>query len=237
MLTTIGYAEERIQLLNANHRDLAKFETTSDSNYRSLRNRLASTVDQIRMDTDEIRTGTGFPSPAACTKSPNPPSLPSLPVLYQGRANEIEEIAKYLSIDPSADEKLSTLNDTRLNGSCSWLTNKASFQEWWSSSAPRYFWLKGAPASGKSMLASYIIKYLEGSPVCYYFFKKGDKTDNNLSSFLRSMAMQMAQKNPAIRSAIYHLSQQGPPIDVRNQKTIWNTVFTSCVFNITFSNP
>lgn len=223
--------------MNANHRDLAKFETTADSNYRSLRNRLASTVDQIKLEMRKQVTPSSFTSPAIVTKTPDAPLPLSLPALYQSRANEMEQIAMYLSVDTSADERLSTLNDTRLNGSCSWLTNKTSFREWRSSPAPRYFWLKGTPASGKSMLASYMIEFLQDSPVCHYFFKKGDKTDNNLSSFLRSMALQMAQVNPDIRSAIFQLSQKGPPIDIRNQKTIWNTIFTSCVFHVTFSKP
>ncbi|KAI4927152.1 uncharacterized protein J4E92_006317 [Alternaria infectoria] len=200
-----GYAEERIQLLNANHRDLAKFETTLDSNYRSLRNRLASTIDQIRLEMQKQTTPSNFSSMGIGIKTPDASVLRSLPELYQSRANEMEEIA--------------------------------NFREWRSPPAPRYFWLKGTPASGKSMLASYVIEFLQDSPVCHYFFNKGDKTDNNVSSFLRSMALQMAQINPVVRSAIFRLSQKGPPIDARNQRTIWNTVFTSCVFHVTFPTP
>ena len=235
-MVTIGYAEERLQLLNANHRDLAKFESPSDSNYRSLRNRLASTVQQIRQEIQESQISLPPPD-LTLSELPNLLNLPNLPDLYQSTANEMEEIARYLSVDQSAEDNLSSLNDTRLNGSCSWLTAKPSFQEWWSSLAPRYFWLKGAPASGKSVLASYIIEYLKENPTCYYFFRKGDKTGNNLSSFLRSMAFQMAQTNPAIRSALFQLSQQGPPIDIRNQRSIWNKVYTSCVFHITLNKP
>ncbi|KAI4689374.1 uncharacterized protein J4E88_002726 [Alternaria novae-zelandiae] len=234
---TLGYAEERIQLLNANHRDLAKFETTLDSNYRSLRNRLASTIDQIRLEMQKQTTPSNFSSMEIGIKTPDAPVLLSLPELYQSRANEMEEIAKYLSIDASDDKRLSTLNNTRMTGSGSWLTNRTSFREWRSPPAPRYFWLKGTPASGKSMLASYVIEFLQDSPVCHYFFNKGDKTDNNVSSFLRSMALQMAQINPVVRSAIFRLSQKGPPIDARNQRTIWKTVFTSCVFHVTFPTP
>ncbi|KAI4654839.1 uncharacterized protein J4E78_007016 [Alternaria triticimaculans] len=234
---TLGYAEERIQLLNANHRDLAKFETKLDSNYRSLRNRLASTIDQIRLEMQKQTTPSNFSSMEIGIKTPDASVLLSLPELYQSRANEMEEIAKYLSIDASDDKRLSTLNNTRMTGSGSWLTNRTSFREWRSPPAPRYFWLKGTPASGKSMLASYVIEFLQDSPVCHYFFNKGDKTDNNVSSFLRSMALQMAQINPVVRSAIFRLSQKGPPIDARNQRTIWNTVFTSCVFHVTFPTP
>jgi hypothetical protein len=47
MLTTAGYPDERIQALNSDHRNICKFESPKDTNYRTLRNRLASTVDEI----------------------------------------------------------------------------------------------------------------------------------------------------------------------------------------------
>ena len=42
-----GYDNERIQTLNANHRAICKFEDPTNHNYRTLRNRLASTVDEV----------------------------------------------------------------------------------------------------------------------------------------------------------------------------------------------
>ncbi|KAK4208887.1 hypothetical protein QBC37DRAFT_295684, partial [Rhypophila decipiens] len=64
---TLGYMEERPQLLNASHRELVKFEDQRDSNYRSLRNRLANTITKIRAD----RIGAVSPGPSA-----RPPTLP-----------------------------------------------------------------------------------------------------------------------------------------------------------------
>ena len=47
MLMRIGYPDERIQFMNADHRGICKFDTPKDPNYRTLRNRLASTVEDI----------------------------------------------------------------------------------------------------------------------------------------------------------------------------------------------
>lgn len=245
-----GYAEERVQLLNANHRDLAKFESVNDSNYRSLRNRLASTVQQIRDELQKLQELKEHQPLLFDPKEHQPlplrpldpePDLGEVPSLSRFQSSneheQMEIIGAYLSIDQSPDDNLSSLDDTRLKGSCSWLPAKDSFQEWRSSSTPRYFWLKGAPASGKSTIASYVIEYLKGSPICYYFFKTGEKMAPDLSSFLCSMAYQMARVNPVVRGALFQLSQQGPPIDIRNQRSIWHNVFTGCVFHEKFQRP
>ena len=44
---TLGYAQERIALLNADHRGVCKFERLSDPNYKTLRNAFSTTVDAI----------------------------------------------------------------------------------------------------------------------------------------------------------------------------------------------
>lgn len=44
---TLGYSNERTALLNANHRNVVKFDLPSDSNYKTLRNAFSNTVDSI----------------------------------------------------------------------------------------------------------------------------------------------------------------------------------------------
>ena len=44
---TLGYAHERIALLNADHRGVCKFERPSDPNYKTVRNAFNTTVDTI----------------------------------------------------------------------------------------------------------------------------------------------------------------------------------------------
>lgn len=47
LITASGYPDERVQTLNADHRSICKFDSPDDSNFRTLRNRLASTVNDI----------------------------------------------------------------------------------------------------------------------------------------------------------------------------------------------
>jgi len=44
---TLGYSNEKTALLNANHRNVVKFDLPSDSNYKTLRNAFSSVVDSI----------------------------------------------------------------------------------------------------------------------------------------------------------------------------------------------
>ncbi|KAK6826038.1 NACHT and WD domain protein [Apiospora arundinis] len=199
---TLGYAEERPQLMNACHRDLAKFESDQDSNYRSLRNRLAATVLQIMteishppvplLEHEALTSGTS-------TSQPSP-------------MEQMDAIGLYLGIDrTTVDEDKESLDVTRQQGSCAWLTAKPSFQEW------RYSPVPLRPA--------------------FIFFKAADKTAPSLGAFLCSMAYQMAKTNTEIRKSIFQLSQQASPVDARNPKSIWHNVFTSCVFHTKLPKP
>lgn len=47
---TMGYADERIALLNADHRGVCKFDDPSDPNYKTLRNAFSTTVDSINSE-------------------------------------------------------------------------------------------------------------------------------------------------------------------------------------------
>lgn len=216
----LGYAEERRQLLNTAHRELARFPDSGDSNYRSLRNRLASTVQQIRQDMLSI---TRSPSPLAANEKP--PTV----------SEQIDAIRTYLKIEQVPEDVLVSHNETRLESSCSWITESPSFLEWLETAESRYFWLKGPPGCGKSILASHIVEHLKDSPVCSHFFKAGEKATTTVSGFLRSIAFQMAKVSPAIQESLYQLSKHGPPVDTRNHKSIWYNVFMGCVFDEKFS--
>lgn len=121
--------------MNATHKDLVKFENTSDSNYKSLRNRLASTVQQIRDEAQntqslpiDIELSTPPKSSASNASFPDPkPSLLETPLLS---SKQMDAIGTYLGIDGPPQDILSSLDDKRLRGSCSWLSRKESFQGW-----------------------------------------------------------------------------------------------------------
>lgn len=169
-----GYAEERPQLLNAAHRDLAKFPSTEDSNYRSLRNRLAATMRQIKDGAPQKKLPPGPASDHGVVERD---------FRIDDRAGQIEAIRAYLKIEEAPEDTLSVLGEIRLQGSCSWFTTKATFREWQKPATPRYFWLTGAPACGKSILATHVIEHLGSNPTCYHFFKAGERVATVSAAF------------------------------------------------------
>ncbi|KAF2105813.1 WD40-repeat-containing domain protein [Lophiotrema nucula] len=208
---TLGYAEERVQALNANHRDLCRFESDTNTDYRSLRNRLAATIGMIK----------------AGGASTWQQSLADSGTIHKKKMRKIYE---YLKVDQSAEDILSSLDERRLEGSCQWLTQRDTFKDWQFSDCPRYFWLKGMPATGKSVMSSHVIDYLRDSPCCFHFFKHGETSTSSVSVFLRSMAYQMARTNEEIREALLELVQQGTPLDDKDFRNVWRIVFLGCVF-------
>ncbi|TIA76809.1 WD40 repeat-like protein, partial [Aureobasidium pullulans] len=214
---TLGYKEEVPQLLNADHINLTKFTSKDDANYRTVRNKLAKTMDGIRqMNNTQIGASSSMR-----------PESKSIKV-------QLDTLRTYLGIETDPADALSKIPDTRVAGSCSWLTNSVSYKSWLDSLSPRYFWLEGAPGAGKTMLTTHVIEELREAPACYYFFEGGESSLSNLGSFLSSMAYQMALVNPDVRVALLGLVQQGIKLTTRNFRSLWQSVFVGCIFHQKF---
>jgi hypothetical protein len=141
---------EQISHLNADHSQVCKFDTPSDSNYCRLRDAFASAIALIEKTRLSSR-------------------------IHQ-RQDEMGKLSRYLGLKERPGVDLADAIDHLTEGSCSWLTDRPSFHQWLDDfdASPRYFWLRGEPASGKSTLAGHVIKHLEDcNRDCSYFFFKG----------------------------------------------------------------
>lgn len=197
---TLGYTEERVQVLNADHRSICKYETPLDPNFQTIRNRLAATVHGItRNDTERMQ---------------------------EIRREQMRNISSYLNISDSPVDDLTAFEEQKLEGSCEWLTKKETYQDWrYNNDSPKCFWLRGKPAMGKSMLSSHVIQHLEGTQCSYFFFKHQDRLKSSLAVFLRSMAYQMASSNRSVRQQLLKRQQDDPFIEMDNARSIWRKVF------------
>ena len=124
---------------------------------------------------------------------------------------------------------------------CGWVLEQVPFLEWAHDPAtkPRVLWLHGGAASGKSVLASFIINHLAQLGVsCQYFFVRfGDQSKQSLSTVLRSLAYQIAQSLPAFRHGLTRLIDEATKLDTADAQTIWNRVFKSILFKIRLDLP
>jgi WD40 repeat protein len=209
----LGYREERQIPMTADHRSICKFDTSEDPNYNLLRNALASTVSNLSTTISEWK--------------------------LKQRREKIVNLKNYLGVSDDLDNELANICEARMHGSCKWLSTKASYVSWRDGNvgSHRTLWIKGKPATGKSVLAGYVIDQLNesGQACSYFFFKHGDKSRSNIGSCLRSLAYQMARSNPEASDAILGMRADGVCLDRVDDRTLWRTLFLSGIFQTTMN--
>ncbi|OJJ67877.1 hypothetical protein ASPBRDRAFT_199579 [Aspergillus brasiliensis CBS 101740] len=200
---TLGYREEQQIPLGADHRSICKFDTLTDPNYVTVRNALALTVSRISHSVATYKT--------------------------QQLKSQLQQLETYLGVHDNVEDDLILLEDARLNGTCEWLGSKSSFLTWKSfeSSGPSILWVNGQPATGKSVLAAYVVSQLRKSTArcSFYFFKYGDKSKSRLSGCLRSLAFQMACTNVEVKEILLQMQSQGIKLDSEDERVLWRKLF------------
>ncbi|KAI0911092.1 hypothetical protein F4823DRAFT_326306 [Ustulina deusta] len=211
----MNYPNERRTYLDANHRDVARFSTPGEPSYILVRNALATTIDSQRV---------------------------SLRLEVKGLEHiELEALNKFLGISGAPEDDLITNESQKLPGSCQWLIQKDSFQQWRDALASKVFWLRGRPGAGKSVLASHIINHLRALNLdcCYFFFADGDKGKATINALLRSMAWQMAVMHPEAFATISNItnSWKDPPIDKVDHIPVWRRIFANGISKVRLKKP
>ena len=211
----LGLPGERVQLLNADHRHVCKFNDPFDSNYCTLRNAFASTIDCIEKTWLSSRK--------------------------EEHRDQMQTLSRHLGIHELPDADLINATDKQTEGSCEWLTGQQSFQAWrkGSDTTPKFYWLSGEPATGKSIIAGHVIRYLEecNFDCSFFFFKHGDTTKSSVASLLRSLAWQMAWVNTDVRKELLEMERQGHILDQRDERSLWRCIFINRVFRIELRQP
>lgn len=203
----LGYREEKQVPMTADHRTVCKFDSPSDPNYRLLRNSLASTLSAITAQTSE----------AESTDS----------------KAQMRELRKYLGVLDVLDDDFLTAKEARMGNSCQWILAKEAYARWedTTSADGRVLWLRGSPGHGKSVLAAFVADKLQqsGQACNYFFFKHGDKPKTQLSTCLRSLALQVAKLNRDVRDAILRLSADEIRLVDANERTLWRSLFVDII--------
>ena len=206
----IGLPHENVQLLNADHRHVCKFDDPSDNNYRTIRNAFVSAITSIEKTWYTTRK--------------------------DNHRSDMKVISQYLGVMERPEADLANVVDKRTDGSCTWLTNQDNFQQWQDGApnTPKFFWLTGEPATGKSVVTGHVINHLEdcGSDCSYFFFKHGDATRSTISQLLCSLAWQMAYNNTAVRYQLLDMQQAGEFVDKNDERSLWRTIFVNRIFRV-----
>ena len=167
-------------------------------------------------------------------------SIYGLSIKRSEHHSQMQILSQYLGIDERPESELARVNQRQTDGSCQWLTKQGSFQKWMGQpDSPRFYWLDGEPATGKSTIAGHVIKFIEetNGDCVFFFFKHGDNTKSSIAVLLRSLAWQMARVNAEVRQELSDMATQGHFIDKSDEGSIWRAVFASRILRLEWRQP
>lgn len=211
----LEFPGEEIQLLNADHSNVCKFDSPSDSNYSSIRNAFVSTITSIEKTHLVPKT--------------------------QQREFQMKVLSRYLGLVEKPTTDLANMLHHQTEGSCSWLTDSSLFLKWQEGldDSPKCYWLSGEPASGKSTVAGHVVKFLEecNCDCSYFFFHDSNTGKSTIAELLRSLAWQIASSNTTVREKLLAMCEEGVTIDKNEERSVWRTVFTTLILRTELRQP
>ncbi|KAL8671628.1 MAG: hypothetical protein Q9168_003879 [Polycauliona sp. 1 TL-2023] len=227
----LEYPGEVSSSLIADHHGMAKFKNPQDTNYNNVKNVL-KWLKRKRTSEDTRDLAFDF-SHHKAIKSQGSNDLP-----LEQRLMDI------LGISESIDEDLHNLTERIMQGSCQWLLQRPTFQDWVSDapSASGILWLTGNPGTGKSIMASYVIALLKKrsfSGSCqFHFFLAGHQTKRSLSYTLRNLALQAALCHELFCARLMELHEDTGIVFGQQKPTIiWEKIFEGILFRIPSQDP
>ena len=140
-----------------------------------------------------------------------------------------------LAVSESYKDDLRFFRKRWTPGTCNWIFANPSFQEWVDKKdeGPAVLWLHALPASGKSILSSFVINHLLEESCCiYYFFRFGDQSKRSLSTCLRTIALQIAERVPNFRRALGNTRFSTKTLEKTDARTIWEKIFVGVLFQM-----
>lgn len=214
--SVLGYPGEISKALDADHHNVCKYDSPRDPNYITVRNALQSIVSKV----------------ISGNRSDKPPS--------SGRFRS-QDLKSMLEITGLPDIDYIFFRDQWAQGTSDWFLEENGYLEWLHvrDPAPKLLWLNGGPATGKSVMSSFIINSLveQGVSCQYFFIRFGDQRKRNLSLLLRSIAYQIARDVPDFMEGLLQLVDEAIDFGTADPRTIWERIFKSILFSMKAGQP
>jgi len=212
-LATLGYANERTAYLNADHRGVCKYASKRDPNYQTVRNALATVIDDFRISATESKNHIDH--------------------------EQLKLLDSFLGTSDSAEDDFMSVDSVRMSGSCEWLMRKSSFIEWQESANTQFYWISAKPATGKTILSGKVVNHLKSlNKDCNFcFFDHGNKAKSNIRSFLLSMARQLALIHSEILRVVLELSRKDDQLKKADHPIIWRILYVEAILKQKLVRP
>ncbi|KAI0202637.1 hypothetical protein F4808DRAFT_68297 [Astrocystis sublimbata] len=212
----LGYPGEISRPLDADHHGVCKFDGPNDPKYIAVRNVLKSLVGKSEQSAirDEV-------------EHDNPVDHIDFEVL--------------LSVHETPENDFNFFHDRWLPGTCEWLLSRTEFSEWMEDHLypkPRVLWIHGSPASGKSILSSFVVDQLgqRNLPCHFFFIRFLDQRKRSTSMVLRALASQLADSIPAYARNLHRLEADVADLQNADHKRVWRLLFKQALFQLTLSS-
>ncbi|KAF2755764.1 hypothetical protein EJ05DRAFT_540420 [Pseudovirgaria hyperparasitica] len=145
------------------------------------------------------------------------------------------EISRSLNADHHNICKYTSKTDPNYISTCGWILEHRTFVDWvHPPTTSKVLWTHALPASGKSILSTFIISHLRqlGLSCHFFFFRFADQAKQSPNACLRSLALQIARDIPQIRSTLKAMALHGQRLEKADARTIWQKVFTSTMCKV-----
>jgi WD40 repeat protein len=204
-LATMGYANERRVYLNADHRGICKYISRSDSNYLTFKNALVSVLGILRDRFTSSRR--------------------------EISKDRRRQLATLLGVSEAPEDDFMSADSHRMDGSLEWLIRKENFQEWVHYTNSPIYSITAKPATGKTILSGKVIAHLRKleKRCSFHFFRYDTKEKANVTSFLLSIAWQMADSDERILNICLQILERDGHLK-SDYRTIWRKLFLDGIF-------
>ncbi|KAK4151819.1 hypothetical protein C8A00DRAFT_35538 [Chaetomidium leptoderma] len=206
----IGHKTEVVNPLNADHRNICKFDSPSHPNYIFVRNSLVKAAEDVLGD--------------------------ALGQRAEETRLRISILETFLHIAHNPEDDLHAIESKKTGGSCLWVTDLPSFKDWRDTDGESLLchWLTGQAGAGKSVLTTQVARHLQnkGVDTCFYFFRHGQKAQQTVSSLLRALAFQMALLHPSVREVLFAMHEAGLRFDKDDERAIWRKLFVNGILQM-----
>jgi hypothetical protein len=149
-------------------------------------------------------------------------------------ASAASEIKQILQPSSSAEDRLNSMNRSRIPDTGEWVKHKKEFVSWINRTVP-VLWISGNPGAGKSYIACTIVNYLKDSlekidplyviSTGFFFFKDDNPKTRSVHQALRDIAFQIGQNNPVYAEYLKYCIDASDNSSSLSLSTLWQRLF------------
>lgn len=151
-----------------------------------------------------------------------------------------DELMNRLGVSQGPFSTFEALIEQYVPGSSDWILTDERFQLFVDNKSihPSVLYIDGNPGSGKSILASFLVKYLEqrGLSTQFWYFRFDDQFQRSIRQCLLSIAFQMTQSFPEYSHRLLTVASTLETIARSDIRSLWQKLFVNILDKLSGHN-